>query len=1003
MEINLFYEKKFHIFDPDNYSITKFSDNPKEFYIQFSTTPLKQDEKKDIFSKSQDIEIVKKYENDTIMVNIPLPKTFTIFDLRYVIAYILEVHVECIDLNYKNYLFDLSATEMYEKNSCINNINFDINISKSSRSRVNNYDKIFMPLIMNFNEYVTKSTNKIRHGEYMVTEINYLLYCEKIKYIDIIRFFNINNTISSTMKLCLHSYELNNFKSENRNDCYVKSSVPTSRPLQGLNATKNECVVFYNQPIRTLDYVRLYNISFMQNGLINLQFKIFSSFPSISEIDTYIESFIKNDVMSIFINYHLDECIYDTSFEYFNYEIFKFRTSVYAKINTSTKLTKLNIINSIPYFQMDYLTNSSMRESGLQTHEKSAQFILNRTLNISPTLQQTSLQFHFYSTTHVTKVDDGLAIEIRNSSSLSNIELILDLIYAYVDPLMKIPKELTSSTDESIDEENVINIEEKVMEITEKYKLLDQKFRVKQLKDADPVLFGNRDKNGESKDYSQLVQLNEQRPSPITENEYFLIKQINPNAVLNLRNQSSSTRLYLYCPFDKYPIINYHAEKDQVCVVKCTMGFANPIQYRNCDRTLDGINNHKTIKNRYTSNTIVKFDPSIDDGRRCELPEELIHIFPNCFLLKREGEMFMYKYLDKRDLMNKFVLFRRFPDHYEISNDYSSRNLEGFCIVMLIEDTDDYFVICDIKTNEPYLINKKPNLFVQQIIEVSKNLKQNTQFVRYINFLTGSNFPDSSIISEVVETITKEIDPRFVLLPHSNKSERINKIIYKKKIWSIPEIYNLKYKQSRELINLEDRSYPYFYKDLDLDYVSRIFINKRREIVAVIYNGIFTNLDSREILKESISIDVEVIDEFTSLARLEGYEEEILTYPLNGRRDKLIDANNLFTLMINVYIKTHENIFEITLEDFKKFFTKNIDTKTEIFYIEQATNNEESIDINKKPDMFVSWRKSRISSKFLANVDFGIENIMKIMYEYITSTCQLKYMYSETIYKAQVY
>lgn len=1035
----LLYKDKIPVSDPKSYLTTKLGKR-SEIFIKFLDTPTKT-EKKDIFSKTSISKVIEKeYKSDTIYAQTILPKFLTVKEFKTLIAAILEIHTDAVDLNYEPLIRNPLAFEIYESNAVIGNYKFSIIIKPTSKPRFNGYDTTLIPILSKYNAFIASSKLKKQTLYPMITSLSYVLYNPKVFSIDIVRLFNLNKTSNKFPKICVHSDSLNSFLNEpNGLVASVKCLEPSLRPLQGIESSKNECTFIFNERIDAEGVISVSNFSVLANGLIILYFKNMRQKTRANELKELIETWISKNSTSLLTEIHLDECIYDLKFSMKDFKFTSLSHTMHVPIETKNKIHDLNSLNLIPAFKSVYSMKSSFRENGVQTHSVSTQQLINRVSNISTQYAATTMSFYFSTIIQINVLDDipgrkvkGLMIELRNSTSIENSSLILTAILGRLDgEPMNVSKELLQSLRE-----------------------IDGRVRIKQLKNTDPIAFGNRiTEAGDEKDYSQIVQSNDQRPSIITESEYKILKKEIPDSCLDVENQLTHERMRLVCPFEEYPIINYHAILKQPCIIKCTKNFSNKVQYELCDKMFNG-NNEKNVETKFSSNTILKFTPNAEVGRRCYPPPEILNIFPNCHFLRCTDEMPIGTYCMNKYRLEVFVI-QRFDDHYIIETEYVTGKTYA---IALVTQQNSSFILCDSESGRPFEMNdKNENVFIQQLIKVSRRRNMNEKFVDFINRMftarseksgnsekNGENekneklkelkelekreksgkrekretsensinseksensksvksvksqsskssqkfqpFPKDAKIKDVLTYLRQNYNTEFFL---SIKDARVligmslDGILY-----LIPPLFNLGLRAETVDAYLQDHGssegkqvFPSL-EDLKIDEISKFYINFETGIVhAVDYCDNLILIHPTKIT--NIAKDVEYIDAVPFMIEMLGGIAEPISKPLV--KVQLIDANFVLLSYINLLI---EREMELKMENLELVMKDNLGDKNEIVYI------------NHSP----SWRKSKIDRKMLRGVKFNETENLRLMYEYTKENYNLVYdAVEEYLYRKQIY
>lgn len=949
----LLYCKKVHIIDPNKYAETELK--LKDFYIQFSTK-IEDSGKKDVFSKSSDNKLTVKASKDTLTVSTILPKFISIIHFKYLIAHILHVHVTALKINHENFLV-AEAIDIYEKNAIINDYDFEITIEVVTKPRFNNYDRNVLSVIEKYKAFLNKFEIKNDKYRSQYVQVNYAMYQNKIQPVDIVRLFNINQTSKEAPKIYLHDEEINDFRNEGNNLMgTIKCKDPTLRPLQGLESSKNECGFLYNHAIENYPHIRLYNLVVLKNGIVIFIFKNIRFDDDKSVLSSILDKWMNKNALKYLEDIHLDECVYDNDFKVSSYKYIEMSHNVFVQLFTDDKLNNLNILNTLPAFNNVYTTKTSYRENGPQSMSLSTQLILNQCHNVSPTFQPTMMDFYFACVVQINQNEEGILIEIRNSDSDANTNLIMKTILGRV----------------HIHDVAFLN------DIISKLISLDSKIRIQQLKNADPVIFGSRNRDGLVKDYSQMVQNNDQRPSLLIEEEYKILKAEIPDSCINIENQTTHERLYLACPFDTYPIINFHAEKDQTCIVKCTSNFANTSQYNLCDEQLNGKDNEKTVENRYLSNTIVKFSTHILPGRRCFLPQELINIFPHCHLLKLTSDMPVQYTVAEKFRMISFII-ERHSDFYDIITEYE-KGLT-YALIIKVYGTDDNYIMCEQETNTPYKFNdESKNSFVHQLIKISQSRKNNVAFVRFINSLLKKSYSDDTNMRSLIDKLLTDGAKFYTSF---SDHRRIVAMMWKDKLYTIPEVFNLEFQVSSVIDAM--KTLPNSLPPIDMFEFSNItkYYADFNDMVIVAIEYLDNVLLIQPIKIPKTSLLIEYVDVEPFYYNRFGFGSKKISKPLV--HVELIDANAIITILINICLKKFGTVDSDKL---KKVAAHRLSDKNQLVYVGNM----------------VSWRKSKIDSRLLSLVKFNKESIMRLMYEF--RLINSKYVYDssrEYLYRRLIY
>lgn len=982
------YLDKIRIIDKNTFSETKFTSKHKEFYIQFSDK-LDINEivknKLDILSEEhEDVKttIIKmKYINDVINVDLPLPKIATLSMLKLIIADILNLNVSSVEYNnIDEYMFEsMYSLESYETNTFIGEAKIYVNIIPTTKPRNNNYNKIYMKELNKTLLYLKKSVDSFSTGiskriSPFITEINYVLYNPKLKIdIDICHLFNTHNTNTNYPKICIHSDKLNRYLNDyNTMRSYIKSNYATLRPFNELNKYRNSCMFICNKTLPG-NYIRLYQLTFCENGLIIVCFKNINQTFNYSEVHEITHRWLKSNYKNILQSLYINESVYKLNFNYNDYEILDFTHNSIIEIQTKNKIHELNKITELDGFIINYITKSSFRCLTFQSYSTSSKMLLNLIQNAKINYSTTSLNLIYYNSVQINQQNKSITITINNSSSIENTNLLYELFINRINSfdVEKITNKLTSE------------------DILIKARKIDPKIKIRLLKELDPVLFGNRYvKNNKNElelyDYSQLVQTNEQRPFPLTIDEYKILSKTNPDSVLNIENQANHERLYLLCPFENLSFINYHHFDKQKCIIKCTTKFTNVNQYEYCDESLKGISNTKSVVNKFTSNTITSFNPIIDTGRKCILPDELFNIFTNYVLLKCDNKLNIHVNIEMKYNSSPFIIERDENNKcYKIMTEFNEKT-NNYVLVMLISGTNNYFVFVDSVNGSILKLNKdSTNNFIKQIIKISKYKNNIVQFISFYNKLFKAKIDETLNLLELNKKINKpKYNTTFITDRYAKFIIGINK---NNVFYSTPIIFNTLteniYPITEYMKNIDFRYPKYtFFNPNDIDMLYRDFTNKR--IVGIKIYGQKLLIHETDI--SDIRTNIELVDIRSFILSILGFEEKQIRK--TNLSNELININELLTsylvLTINEYGEINEDNFNKILKHFL---------------------NPSKIIINYN-DVFLSWRTSSIPKNKLFHINFNADNIVSVLYEKIKNDMTINYnTENEYLYKGNIY
>lgn len=972
----MLYVDEIKVHDKYSFSETKFKTKLKIFSIKFSDKLLKinSENELDIFEKkdeNKNIDLKLKYVGDKIVVDgMCLPKIMSFYNTKLIIASILNVNVLSVGIK-TNIIKTQNLIEIYEKNTVIGNEKIEIFIIPTDKPRNNNYETIFIEEYYKIINYLNKLNNDKFVLSPFVSQLNYVLYNANVDNINICHLFNIHETTNNFPKIFIHSEKLNKFTPDViLSRSYVKTNYQTIRPFSELQTYRNCCIFFHNRTVD--DYVRLFEIIICENGLIEIIFKNTNQSLSYDEFKNITNKWLKTNYVNLLNKLHLSECIYSINFNYSDYVINEFTNTSIVEITTKNKIQDLSKINDT-LFISSYKTKSSFRSFGFQSLSNGAELLLNLLNNTQTNITTTTLMSNFYPTVQINQQQSGISIMVSDSINFNNTILIYELL------IRKITAKQEKVYSNKLTKENII---ERILNI-------ENKTKIKILKELDPVTFGNRYiKNnkggGELRDYSQLVQNNEQRPFPLTKDEYEILRKTMKDSVLNIENQTTHERLYLVCPFKELNVINYHHFDKQKCIVKCTTKFNNPNQFNFCDSALNGMNNEKTTENKFSSNTVVSFNPIIDTGRKCLLPDELYNIFPTQVLLKCDSKYNPIVYIPTKYNKEAFIVERDDKNNKYIIRTEFVKNKE-YILVITISETNDFFILVNFTDGKVFTFNTNTNTnFIKQIIKTSYYKHDISNLITFYNKIVNTKFENKLTLTEFLNKINKN-----TLLVVDDDETLIVGFIYKKIFYSSPTVYNLNTNDKKihilSILNLikDKKLYLPEYNSFNIKYVEKYYKDfNSGKIIGIKFNGqkiLISPTDVRDKRAE-----IELADRVSFIMELYHFEE--ISLPKSNINTDILLYNEL---MLNYLELTINEFKEVNESNFNKILKRFISNKNDFVFI----NNN-----------IISWRKSKVKPNKMFKINFSQDNIISIIYEKMKYDMVLKYNgENEKIYKGNVY
>lgn len=711
----------------------------KDIIISFAEKFISQEITKKasaIFSKktSTDLELdIERKDNKIIVKNLNLLPYLTLDELKYIVAMIIKTdylnifsiyteegedveYVNEIDkeiskkckLSYNNdKLPDYSALSA---TACIGYHRLYVCVAYDGKELNNNYDFKFYPRYLKIINYIDNITKETKHditrediiNNSSIQTIEILLINgnekhEPINKINIIKLFTLLHTSLSLKKIIINDNTLTEYNLEDRETQYAKTLIEINDGFKNTFSRFNCCSLYVINDIAP--GILLSRLEIYKNGFIKCCFMINDPALTIKEIKENIKKYFKKEIINneiqgtgkfwkLLNKMNISECVYNYYYDDINmlpiyHNITYVMTLDNIKANRFKGTIKL-VDQGIP--TVVYSTNTSAFFSCYSNFDYGLfyNYIYSKCLHalVTENTIKTDIMTHL----HVQKQDEetcicGVSKCYNVNDFIINILLILPIF----------DKDLQ----EDIENETFENLtlEQKIKKIRQKYQKIPTKKALKKLNETDPVLFDNRKiSDSETRPYSALAQKKEQRVVSITKNEYDEIIQLEPEYASNIRNQTQGNqRLYLFCPYENFPYLNYHHYHNQLCIPKCTTNITKRSQYLFCMDQLDA----KDISNKPVndaSKMIVYYSPLLAPGRRCHVPEELAYVCENYILYKIEPTENIYNYCFDKYKTTPFIITRDNINGCYIMNSEIEQGIE-YNLVLQSELDSMYYIV----------------------------------------------------------------------------------------------------------------------------------------------------------------------------------------------------------------------------------------------------------------------------------------------------------------------
>jgi hypothetical protein len=835
-----------------------------------------------------------------------------------------------------------------------------------------------------FNEHLSVSTVTVT-----------LVYNDNEKLlVDIVKMFNMLST-KYYSKIYVQSNFLDMSENNERPHMYIKcnASVNSSNVFKGVNASYNTCSLYMGSMIQPGIIFDRIDVSFIND--IRLIFTIADTNLTYKYIISEITKWTNENLPNIINNMSIKECIYDINYDETKYTPLVSGISSTINLHTLSENDLINISilsSSLTNFQIKFQTNTSISMSGAMSDgehikETVVKYMLDHDSPTTAILIKDMLP-----TLHVgiSNENNGV-ITISNAGSVYDTLLMSCLVIALI-KRRKQTKVIQESVLDDLSKSNSKNVIQSVRNMGKKYK----KNLLKLLIKIDPTLFGTRKVKKYKRAYSVLCQKYKQRPIPITEAEYNIINEELPMSVANLKNQTyNNQRVFLFCPWEKYPFMNYHRFQNQLCIVRCTTKSSNKSQYTFCVNELNAKNNVE-IMNKYENQTITLYNPLLTKGRKCKLPEELKYVILQCNLLKLNIQMSIEQYCLETYNKDPFIIKRdETLEIYKILTDYHTA--KEYILILQSEINDDYFVFLNETTNKVLTLNDVPYFASFLFRNISKSNAQYL-FLNFVSKVIKTNI--STLYNESLQYILEYLQSTYniVYVTHQNI---IYGFIYNDIFFMSPRLFwnfssgtiverlsdTIK-KYKRNAIKLPTITYFDYVKTLYLDYASNLVC-----VVEVFNVNILIEPIEMSSIKDASNIPRVIMDVESFVNSLEWINTKI-----TNLYDKNIDKSVLVeNILSNVMMTMFVNQLEINPNTFRDYIINVINPKLNMISSEKSIIRA----IRHGYPNVISWRMSKITTddieKFLEM--FKQVEYIQFIYDKVINDSTLMPQDNELIHK----
>lgn len=980
----------------------------KEIKIKFAgkLTDGESGEKKteNIFKKKAGNDFVPDIERkgDTITVkNMCLLPYLTLEEFKYIIATILKIDSLSIfnifpeDDEEAEFINDIDKEYIKKCKLSYNNDKLTDYISLSScttigyhkiyacvaydgKEIIGNYDFKFYPRYTKLINYINNITKDLKNDftreeiinnsdvqNYEVLLINATDKYEPIENINIIKLFTILHTSINLKKIVINDSSLTEYNLEDRETQYAKTLSEINDGFKNTFSRFNCCSIYVINDITP--GILLSRIEIYKDGFIKCCFII--NDPGLSEITIkeQIREYFKKELIDgevqttgkfwkLLDKLNLSECIYNYYYDNINMiPIYHNVSYVLALDGVKAK----NFKGAIKLVDQDiptvvYSTNTSAFLSVYSNINYGLFYNYIYSKKLHTLVTEATVKADVLTHLHVQKQDEDTCIcAVSKCYNIDDYIMNILLILPLFDKDFK-----STESDENLEN---LPLEQRVKKIRKKYQKIPTKKALKKLNETDPVLFDNRYiTETESRPYSALAQKKEQRVVSITKNEYEDIIQVDPEYASNIRNQTQGNqRLYLFCPYEKFPYLNYHHYHNQLCIPKCTTNITKRSQYLFCNNQLDA----KDVSNKAindASKMVVYYSPLLAPGRRCHVPEELAYVCENYIMYKVEPTENIYDYCLNNYNCLPFIITRdNINKCYVMNSEIDNEN--EYMLILQSELDSMYYIIYTEITHEPYLINEHEE-FKEFINSIQLNKSSNFVYFNFINdvFKLGLSEEYKTLsFTKLIKYVVDKFGIKFVSDVSKNNFIGVfkdNILLFTEKV----EVNINNFKNMFVPINNVINSCEFPGLELFNDeYITKYYKDYTTGKIHVIeYEGIDIIIDP---------IDENELSIFNPNIVLFDYEAYLNIYKFatskrtKEKKFKDYKFNNELEQFVSLLIYIYYNTFSFKVFDVENFINTIKSTNL-------ITDKESLVKYINKDSEIVSWKESKINENDLRNV-----------------------------------
>ena len=724
------------------------------------------DNKEDIFEENnlkQDAILDQEITTDKKIIthkmkNMLLFKHTSLLDFKKIVNSICNCEVFNLNLAFSdkyNFSNKLPNVNFYDNYLSVGNNSIYFKTTTNFKNDYGNQIVFYLPTYQKNLKYVTeliKRTSKVSTLKlnYQFNKLSLIYYTTKKDInINLCELFNLHDCKKIFKRIIIHDTLLDHYYNKPLIQ-YIKQPNTFELGTKHVEAKMNTLTLIYSKHVT--DNIVIDSIDIFKDGNLKLNLNI-NNDASVENILKILEDYFKTETDGISEFSYLYNHLYinevnsglDSLTE--NDYIIKVTdvNSIYTIPNSSLSDVKsLNKIFIFPEIKSRFKSNTSVNFNHYNFLNENILYSFLREIYNNGSINESSYKNKICPELHYTL--DSTKNLVLSCTRFSSFEEMVFALY-FTLPLVQYPHMIT----EDFNDED--KIAKKIILRSQK---ISTKTNLKQLLAKDPILFAPRTVDKKPRSYSALCQKQEQRPVLLSQQEYNIIKEILPESVMDLQNQTyENQHNYLFCPFENFKYFNYHHFNGQKCIVRCTTKLSNQTQYNQCANEL-GAYSKTEFNNKYENNSIIFYNEYLNENRKCYPPNEFRNLLLDYVLISPKlNNEHISQYCHRIYNMDPFIIKRDSNNkRYYILSTFDENNSEDSMLCIQTENNEQKFMIfINIKNNRPLILKENPEFknFFKHFI------RNNIIYDNYINFVCEHILMDYSLNNKQLISLKEKI------------------------------------------------------------------------------------------------------------------------------------------------------------------------------------------------------------------------------------------------------